>query len=266
MTYFPTKKKCIIICQDEKLFNELTKLLVFFNISIFKECDLNLKDVDLYAFKESSHYVVVHNEERLEFTFNQALGYLIRSILEILNQEIDDCFFIHGGCVEKEGRVTCLLGKTKSGKSTITNALCNYDFNYLTDDLICINSNELVSSFPKPIFSRSSIKTNKLNLINIIEYEDEYRYCYLPDWHVPTTHLLPIKDIIILERDESFKFMCEKMTFGKAFLGIWENMYNSENLLNKRKIAIELAKHTNVYQVYYDDFLTNFENFKVLLW
>ena len=148
-----------------------------------------------------------------------------------------------------------------------TNALCNLNFNYLTDDLICISKKGIVSSFPKPIFLREKLKVNNnIKFINVIEYEDEFRYCYLPKQYVISTKPLMINNIILLNRDDFFNFSCVKLSFAQAFIKIWENMYNNRNIVEKREIAINLAKQADVYQVYYNDFFFEFRDFKKLLW
>lgn len=266
--YIPTSKKYVVKSQDLKLLREILKLFAFFDVTFISDYNYREESVDCIITNDASRYMVVINKgKNMVYTFNQALGFTVRKILEVLSDEAEDHFFIHGGCVEKGGNVTCLLGKTKSGKSTITNALCNLNFNYLTDDLICISKKGIVSSFPKPIFLREKLKVNNnIKFINVIEYEDEFRYCYLPKQYVISTKPLMINNIILLNRDDFFNFSCVKLSFAQAFIKIWENMYNNRNIVEKREIAINLAKQADVYQVYYNDFFFEFRDFKKLLW
>ena len=196
-----------------------------------------------------------------DFSEKKALGFVIRYVLEIIGRETPNCLFLHGGCIEYKGETYCFLGKTKSGKSTLTHYFCeNIDCKYLTDDLICLNEKNECIPFLKPIFLRENKYIGRKTESIVIEYQDDVRYCLVPRCLVDLSENYKIDNIVILERNLGENPKLYKLSGAEAFMSIWGNMHNSDNMAKKRRVSIELAKSANVYHLQYNEISIDFDD------
>lgn len=73
---------------------------------------------------------------------------------------------LHAGAVERDGRVIVIAGDSGQGKSTLTAALLQRGYSYVTDELVAIDPSNLdVLRFPKPL----SLDRTSLDLLDIDE-------------------------------------------------------------------------------------------------
>lgn len=199
-------------------------------------------------------YSIIHGEVNEIGRIERALGYVVRTTLNILGKEVNEKCFLHGGCVQYYDKYNCFLGKTKSGKSTLTYLLCLEPYcRYVTDDLIFIDKTIECIPFLKPVFLRDSKYIQDYNDFTTIRYQDEYRYCIIPDHKVEKNKLHKIDNIFIVERNPIADFSVERLSVSNAFINIWKNMYTSDFLSNKRNTALILAKTTKVFKLNYRD-------------
>lgn len=255
-------KNCSIIsCDDEKLLLQIKNLLVGFNIENIDsliECVNN--EVIVIRKIESRIYSILYDGEEATYTEPQAIGFTVRSVLDLLGKDTENNLFLHGGCVQYSGKIYCFLGKTKSGKSTFTYYLCQKEnCKYITDDLICLNRENNCVPFMKPVFLREDKYINQNDDFVIIEYQDDNRYCIIPQQMADKNQCYNIDIIVILERNPHDALSIEKLSIPTAFMSIWQNMHTSENISAKRAIAMELAKKTNVYKVSYREVIDDLD-------
>ena len=199
-------------------------------------------------------YRIFHGVFSAVCSIEEALGYTVRTILEVLGRESKKKYFLHGGCVQYGGKYNCLLGKTKSGKSTLIYSLCKMaNCRYVTDDLICIDESLKCIPFIKPIFLRERKYIDERDNITAIHYQNEFRYCVLPEFKVSKNESFNIESIFIVERDPMKDFSIEKLSASAAFINIWQNMHTSNFIIDKRNLALILAKSTDVFKLNYRD-------------
>ena len=105
----------------------------------------------------------------------------------------------------------------------------------------------------KPIFLRECKYIDKRDGITVIQYQNEFRYCVFPEFMVNKNELFNIENIFLVERNPMKDFSVEKLSISAAFINIWQNMHTSNLIVNKRNIALKLAKNTNVFKLNYRD-------------
>lgn len=199
-------------------------------------------------------YHICHGVFNEVWPIEQALGYAVKTILEVLGQESNNIYFLHGGCVQYNGKNNCFLGRTKSGKSTLTYSLCQVpNCRYITDDLICVDDSLKCIPFIKPIFLRERKYIDEREDVTVIQYQNEYRYCVLPEFRVNKNELFNIDNIFIVERNPIKDFSAEKLSISSGFVNIWKNMHTSDFIFDKRNVALKLAKSTNIFKLNYRD-------------
>ena len=251
----------VISCNDEKLLQQIKKLLVGFNIeNIDSSTEFINNEIITIRKSESRIYSILYDGEEATYTEPQAIGFTVRCVLDLLGKDSESNLFLHGGCVQYSGKIFCFLGKTKSGKSTFTYYLCQKDnCKYITDDLICLNRENNCVPFMKPIFLREDKYINQNDDFVIMEYQDDNRYCILPQQMADKNQRYNIDIMVILERNPLEALSIEKLSIPTAFMSIWQNMHTSENMRAKRMIAMELAKKAKVYKVSYRDVIDDLD-------
>lgn len=252
--YKANGNKCYVSCDDEVFICEICNFCKGFDITYVERLEqtnftciyVNLLGNDRYQITNGSVC------ERLNIT--NALGYVIRTVLDTLCQENENIHFIHGACVQSSGKYSCFVGRTKSGKSTLAYLLCQKTgCKYVTDDLICIDKSLNCVSFAKPIFLRSINYIEDINSCVKIQYQNDIRYCVLPTNIIDKETHFQLDNIFMIERDPESFFEVEKLSDSSAFINIWKNMYTDEFLTQKRNIALQLAKNAIVYNIKYRD-------------
>ena len=114
----------------------------------------------------------------------------------------DNFFVFHGGGVAYKDELYLFLGKSTSGKSTLTTFLINNGFKYISDDIIPVNTEKNTASSPgNPIMLRDG----GLNVLKScgIHMECEYcseieRYLYMPEIDFDSQYT--VKKIFFIER------------------------------------------------------------------
>ena len=250
--YWGSGQVCFLDCVDHTFLKMILNLFQGFEVMDSSDKD-NLNDnVIRIIYIGEDKYHICHGIFDEVCTMQQALGYTVKTLLEVLGQEKNGKCFLHGGCVQYNGKNNCFLGKTKSGKSTLTYSLCQIpNCRYVTDDLICIDETLKCIPFMKPIFLRECKYIDKRDGITVIQYQNEFRYCVFPEFMVNKNELFNIENIFLVERNPMKDFSVEKLSISAAFINIWQNMHTSNLIVNKRNIALKLAKNTNVFKLNY---------------
>lgn len=92
-------------------------------------------------------------EKRIYFgTSRYELAYLLMNeIIYHCIKNNDSHHALHAGCVYKDDRCILLPGKSGNGKSTLTSWLVKSGFQYLTDELVFLDSNAKILPMTRPI-------------------------------------------------------------------------------------------------------------------
>ena len=252
--YWGNGQACFLNCLDKILLKIISNLFQGFEVVDSYNND-NLDDNMLQiTYLGDGKYHICHGVFNEVWPIEQALGYAVKTILEVLGQESNNIYFLHGGCVQYNGKNNCFLGRTKSGKSTLTYSLCQVpNCRYITDDLICVDDSLKCIPFIKPIFLRERKYIDEREDVTVIQYQNEYRYCVLPEFRVNKNELFNIDNIFIVERNPIKDFSAEKLSISSGFVNIWKNMHTSDFIFDKRNVALKLAKSTNIFKLNYRD-------------
>lgn len=267
ISYSHTGATYFIDCDDLKMIQYINDIFVGFNIEKTFSEHLNYCDKKMEIIKlENDRYHVRNKKDVFTYTLSQTLGFMTTKVLDELGQDAGDKVFLHGGCIQSYDKTHCFLGRTKSGKSTVTYLLCRDGrYKYLTDDLICVNKKSECMPFLKPIFLRETKYLNHKSDTITIRYQNDMRYCYLPPNMCDKSQSLKLDNIFILERNLDAPFSVEKLSVSSAFINIWQNMHTSETLIEKRRIAMFIAQNTKTFKVCYRDVLYDLNSIKALL-
>lgn len=129
---------------DNDLYNFFSSKSSTTSIKTLIDCDLKFQNVVRVAYKDAS----------FEFQRNNWIAQLFQLLPQIYMITLPQFVFLHGSCFCVNNKIVLLLGHSKSGKSTaLYNILCKNEFNYISDEIIAIESNEkyLLPFSNKPI-------------------------------------------------------------------------------------------------------------------
>jgi len=83
---------------------------------------------------------------------DRAVRYALGAVNQLAALHTPDRLVLHAGAVERDGRVVALTGISGQGKTTLTAALVQAGFGYVTDELVAIDpSTRFVDPFPKAL-------------------------------------------------------------------------------------------------------------------
>ena len=91
-------------------------------------------------------------------------------VLRVLNRRALDAdaghLHVHGGGVARDGRAVALVGRSGSGKSSLTAALVRGGWDYLTDERLAIRPDDArIEPFPRPLTLRPDMWTRFTDLV-----------------------------------------------------------------------------------------------------
>jgi len=95
-------------------------------------------------------------------------GPITTAVLMELNRSASETangrLVLHAGAVEREGVVVVVAGDNDRGKTTLTARLVQWGFNYLSDEVVAVDAENLVAlPYPKPL----SVDANTLGLLGL---------------------------------------------------------------------------------------------------
>ncbi|RKA27966.1 hypothetical protein DYZ85_00748 [Listeria monocytogenes] len=183
-----------INCDNEYLFTKLEELLFTkqisatinpmeietsnYTINVRKEehkksdfGNLIFKKEKTEIFQKLNHFVIVYGDRSVELIAKHIMRF-IRELLVVNMQKRK--FYLHAGCIEYYKKGILIIGDKYSGKTTtILNLLFTGKFNYVSNDKVFINGNN-ISSLPMSMGVRyGTLSKNKtlLKIFNIKEAE-----------------------------------------------------------------------------------------------
>jgi len=135
----------------------------------------------------------------------------IQEIINIIFENTTSCdgiFALHAGAVSYRGKAIIFVAPTMKGKTTLVSYLIHNGFDYVTDDCVLIDKNEMiVYPFPKPIHLRSGgyeiLKKSNLKIENVksLEAKSSIKYVFTPQ--KIANGKLEIEQIIFIEFNET---------------------------------------------------------------
>jgi Coenzyme PQQ synthesis protein D (PqqD) len=109
--------------------------------------------VDSRVVAGATRYRVHAGGERIGWVDDpdRAVGFALSGLNRLASARSGGRLLVHGGAVERDGRVVVITGASGRGKSTLTAALVQRGFGYLTDEIVVIGRGGQVEPYPKAL-------------------------------------------------------------------------------------------------------------------
>ena len=114
ISYIPSNAHFLFLCNDNTILEVVIELLGNFNYEFISSTTITEPDIRVYKTKKDQYNVQYDDiEEKLKY--NQVLGLVIRTAIDKLCVERQDVFYLHGACLQINGKIW-LLRRNKSWK------------------------------------------------------------------------------------------------------------------------------------------------------
>lgn len=208
--------------------------------------------------KKLGEYKLEYDGNSYDLSEKKLLFYLSGFIHQILSPK-KGFVLLHGGALQYKNKAFLLLGKSMSGKTTLTAYLANDGFIYYSDDLILINY-YTQSIFPCANYMHIrekgldvlqniyllNLKTKTSSVVN-----DYKRYLYYPRNIAKTPHFL--NNVFFINYKEHMDLVCEKTEQDIAKEKIIENAFSTKSLISTITAAHQLSKNLVSYTITYNN-------------
>ena len=246
------KYQIVIKCCDE----DLERIL---SIQYYPYIDYSFMETDkLIAYiTQYDDATIALTYDKNEIIVNTKLHQnliVIRKIIQSLLIFEDNFIALHASCVSLDSSAVFIIGKTMSGKSTLTSYLMSEGFSYLTDDFTLINLNSLsVIPFRKIIHIRKG--THQFLYDNNIKYpalnfqvEDFYRQLILPPLINEDVNFNVVAGIFIDRDEDNFDDSINEIkNLSKKRDMCVKNLFTSADLINNIKKVNDLVTRIPFY-------------------
>ncbi len=115
---------------------------------------------------------------------NETAVFLGRSCRNFFGDKVKNFLVIHGGAVEREGKVLVFVGRHASGKTTIVKGFHSKGWNYLCEDMLMISLDDGKVYPTPPVSLRMGIHSignpGRIQAIFMVEYSDRGRTSISP--------------------------------------------------------------------------------------
>lgn len=185
--------------------NKITRLLYLLYGDYLNETEFEVGDT-IHVLEQNNSYTLMINNAII--TTQDPLVYISNYIYEntIFASNV---IALHGAAVEHNGTAHLFIGKTQSGKTTLTSYLVSNNFGYITEDCILIDMYSLnVIPYHTPIHLREGglnilkqlkVPVEKMDLLRISD--SDIRYVFSPDYE--TERMVPISNVYFINRNAS---------------------------------------------------------------
>lgn len=214
---------------------------------------VNNNDFVISVENKSLIYIIKYNgkilKSRSKEVFMTNILYLSERYLETLS---DRYIFFHGGAVAKNDKVYIFMAPTTTGKSTMLVNMTINALNYLSDDIIVVDRNNLSTlySFPLPIKVRTLKYINNDLISNILfEYSNEYYITNLKT----CDKKYQFKKFYILDRFENCSTEIINMKSIDVYQYLLKSLKTEKNLITEMYYCLKLAKSINGYIINYSN-------------
>ena len=208
--------------------------------------------------EKNGEYKLEYDGNSYDLSEKKLLFYLSGFFHQILSPQ-KGFILLHGGALQYKDKAFLLLGKSMSGKTTLTAYLAYNGFVYYSDDLILINSHSQ-SVFPcanymhiREIGLDVLQNTYLLNLkTKASSVSDGYRrYLYYPGNIANNPHLL--NKVFFINYNENVDLMYEQIDQDVAEGRIVENSFSTKTLVSTIIAAHRLSRNLVSYTLTYND-------------
>ena len=214
------------------------------HICVFKSIFSTYNDSNEFEFLQSDNCICIFDEECHKYDINEKffchccftsstnwVTYLI-DFLESCYENILLCTIFHGSCVEYCNKSFLLLGRSRAGKSTLTDYLVRKRNSfYIDDDIIYMMEGKYVG-FGTPISLRNpNVDCN--NLLEITNDVDELpRFVYGISSDKIKKCVLTIDYILFPEYSAELTSKCQEISGYKLVNEIFNNLRGTKNIKN----------------------------------
>lgn len=213
----PLHKPDVIILTDSLILEEQIRLLYLgFTNTTESVLLINHNACMSWQMNNNPLYVLVEqispNTARMHYRDNVwVTDDPLQEITKILfkNSNIQEGYFaMHAGAVEYGGKAYILTAVTTAGKTTLITYLINKGFQYITDDCVLINQNDLsVYPYCNPVHLRDGglevLTDNQIDLPNMYYLNGKtiQRYIFMPSNCI--SEPLPIGGVLFIRRTDT---------------------------------------------------------------
>jgi len=135
--------------------------IIFESDKVYYECQ---KNIIACITNDSDILVFINNKDDIEDLYKYIISIPIGYALANKGYSV-----LHGGAISFNDKSACIVGFSGQGKSTMTLSLLGKGFKFITDDLVVIKNDKIISLNPW-------IKTNKRTIDNLkIDYLDQIK-------------------------------------------------------------------------------------------
>ncbi|MHB1484845.1 MAG: hypothetical protein ACYCYI_09300 [Saccharofermentanales bacterium] len=186
-----------LVMDNDAIINDLSLSFgkYFIKASCGESFDINLENFN------SEYYKISYLSE------NYMTSDPLQEIMNIVyryTKTPEKIFALHAGAVSYMGKANIFVAPTSNGKTTLVTYLIHNGFDYITDDCVLIDKDEMsVHPYPKPIHMRKDGYDVLKNLdikpmnVKILCEKNEQKYVFTPQNFVDEK--LDIKQIIFIE-------------------------------------------------------------------
>ena len=165
-----------------------------------------------------------------------------------------NCTVLHGCFVKYDNLNLLLLGKRKSGKSTMLKYFLDFEYSkYLDEDCVYL-VNRKFYGFCLPVSMRSDMSPNNVERICTFDDENSYRYLYC---YSSLKHITCSEKIDFIVFPEYFlaqeNIQVNKILPTSTFELLLNNVRNSKNVYELYKDLREIAKTVPAYKMVYNN-------------
>lgn len=186
-----------------------------------------------------------------DFNIDNWLNILI-NFLEYCYEKILMCTILHGSCVVLNNKGIMLLGKSKSGKSTLTYHLIHENnAQYLDDDVIYLVNNSFIG-FNSPMRMRQ--KCNNFRLLEIEkDIDDVSRYTYDIENNQKIDCIEKISYIIFPKYQSDVDFQISEIDKYTLTNNIIANIKGTPNMTTVFKDMSKCFTNLKAYEIKYNN-------------
>ena len=177
----------------------------------------------------------------------------LTNFLEYCYEKILVCTMFHGSCLILDNKGIMLLGKSKSGKSTLAYHLIHHhDASYLDDDVVYLLNGEFIG-FNTPMRLRENYNNQKL--LEIEHYIDDVtRYTIDIEDNRKISKIANIHYIIFPKYEIDIDFQVSEICGYALINKIISNIKGTTNMITTYKDISKYFSDSKAYEIKYNNF------------
>ena len=242
----------ISFCIDDGLFEQCYGEIesIFSTFSCGLDCQYNTK---VYVISQQFGDGIITTEPVFVYDTDKATSYflLAQYVEEIITQFLN-CTTLHACLVRTNNRNTLIVGKRKSGKTTLVLELLKKpDTHYIDDDHVFIVGEEYLG-LNMPVFHRNVCDTYHATKLYTVDEEGITREVLIP---LNRKEMVNHIDLIIFpEYSAGCKTSVTRVRGFQLFNRIMENVKNHNNNPDLLNDIVRLSRESSSYAIRYSEF------------